>query len=78
MPAADLEAFERDFSIALAIVRQRRAWILRDLTHKDCLKAERAKTELVKVVLGVLEGYDLKALSRPVSLGQSTPDFIAR
>ena len=55
-PRADLN---RDFSIKMAILRQRSPWVLRDLMHRDRSKQERAQQALVDVLASCANRYDI-------------------
>lgn len=56
--------FETDLAIALTLVRQRRPWIFRDLTHRDRSKAESARAALIGEVMAVAADYELRKVSR--------------
>lgn len=64
--SSDLERFEHDLGIALAIIRQREAWIFRDLNHKNRERAERARAALVAEIMKVAARFEVTLLEVPV------------
>lgn len=64
MPASEQERFQTDLAIALTLVRQRRAWIFRDLTHRDRSKADAARTALIGEVMAVAADYEPPKVER--------------
>lgn len=50
----------RDFSIKLAILRQRTPWVLRDILHRDGLKQEYAQKALLEALASCVDRYDIE------------------
>lgn len=72
MPENEQERFRTDLTIALALVRQRRAWIFRDLTHRDRSKADAARQALIGEIMAVAADYELRRVAVPAPW-HSTP-----
>lgn len=64
--------FQMDLAIALSLVRQRRAWIFRDLTHRDRSKAQAARAALIGEIMAVAADYELRRVAVPAPW-HSTP-----
>lgn len=72
MPENEQERFRTDLTIALALVRQRRPWIFRDLTHRDRSKADAARQALIGEVMVVAADYTVRKTLTPLK-AHSTP-----
>lgn len=72
MAENELKRFVTDLAIALTLVRQRRAWIFRDLTHRDRRKAEGAREALIGEIMAVAADYALR-MTREALKAHSTP-----
>ena len=72
MPDADIQRFEMELAIRFTLIRQRRAWIFRDLTSKRPPDAARAREALIQEVMEVVSGFDVEKIEREFKL-HSTP-----
>lgn len=55
-----------DLKIALSIILQRRAWIIREMTHKNFQKAECARAEFIREMMAIAERYDIREIEREI------------
>lgn len=69
MPDADMQRFKMELAIRFALIRQRRAWIFRDLTSKRSPDAMRTGEALITEVVS---GFDVEKVERELNL-HSTP-----
>ncbi len=72
MPENEQQRFQTDLTITLALVRQRRPWIFRDLTHRDRSKADAARAALVEEIMAVAADYEIQFMREPLR-PHSTP-----
>lgn len=71
-PQDVLDEIEMQLTIHLNITRQRRPFVLRDLSARDAFQKERAQAELLKV-FSVLSDYRIERIPRRPARPPSTP-----